>query len=117
METKTKNGAFIKRLAQAQELTDRYRKKYPNKKYGQLFSEDLIRAILDYDQCDNLLVLYGLTPDDELTLVLAPADIEGKRVGMVVDPNGKVQRPEAAMKDGLEDQVLDNGNHVPPPFN
>ncbi len=110
------HGSFIDRKTNAQQLLDAFAKKYPdNKVKGIRFSSAQLKKLL-FDDCDSVIMRFGVDAEGELTLVLAPYDCDGQRIGLLVDADENVSRAEHALKDGDGDRVLDQGSKVPPPF-
>ncbi|MCY7349073.1 MAG: hypothetical protein LH606_00160 [Cytophagaceae bacterium] len=110
------HGAFIKRQSEARQKVARFKKKFPKSTVeGLIISSKLVRQLIDHRGCDNLKFYYGLDDDGELTLILAPADAQGQRIGMILDADGTLSHPEVGGKDGRDDDVLNNGSRVPPP--
>jgi len=90
-------------------MADHYRERFPKSKTESvLLNADLVRKVLDQKGCVNLKMYLALNAEGELTLVLAPADAEGRRIPVAL--------AEAGMKDG-DDRVLNRGGHTPPPEN
>lgn len=112
----SEHGAFISRRNEARAKVARFREKFPDKKVeGLLLSAKLLRQMLDHGDCANLKFYYGLDDDDELTLIVAPADAHGQRIGVVVAADGSLRHPEGALKDGDDDKMLNHGGRIPPP--
>lgn len=110
------HGAFIKRQSEAQRKVAHFKEKYPESKVeGLIISSKLVRKLIDHKGCANVKFYYGLDDDGELTLILAPADAKGQRIGVVMDANGTLRQAEVGGKDGRDDDVLNNGGRVPPP--